>query len=136
MICDRYFVKSYGSECFEQDFPACPVREDSVQRIRTAGTRPVPTTRRAIAKSDARRTKTFVSIDPSATNDRAVPPRFFLCRCCDVVDTDGDGLVHVDDIVRNFRSHAHPEVADGSREEEDVRREFLESFSGKLGAIA
>lgn len=55
-----------------------------------------------------------------------------VCRCA-VVDSDGDGLVHVDDIVRNFRSHAHPEVAGGSREEEDVRREFLESFSGKLG---
>lgn len=54
-----------------------------------------------------------------------------VCRC-GVADTDGDGLVHVDDIVRNFRSHAHPEVADESREEEDVRREFLESFSGML----
>lgn len=52
-------------------------------------------------------------------------------RCC-AADTDGDGLVHVDDIVRTFRSHAHLDVADGSRDEEDVRREFLESFSGKL----
>lgn len=48
-----------------------------------------------------------------------------------VADADGDGLVSVDDIVRNFRSHAHLEVVDGSRIEEDVRREFLESFSGE-----
>lgn len=59
------------------------------------------------------------------------PSSAAVCRC-GVIDTDGNGLVHVDDIMRNFRSHAHPEVADGSREEEDVRREFLESFSGKL----
>lgn len=47
-------------------------------------------------------------------------------------DTDGDGLVIVDDIVHNLRLSAHPAVVDGSREEEDVRREFLESFSGNL----
>lgn len=62
---------------------------------------------------------------------RRAPPSAAV-YCCRVVDTNGDGLVHVDDIMRNFRSHAHPEVASGSREEEDVRREFLESFSGTL----
>lgn len=50
--------------------------------------------------------------------------------CFGHTDIDGDGLVLVDDIVRNLRPGAHPEVVDGSRAEEDVRREFLESFSG------
>lgn len=78
---------------------------------------------------------TAKTVDPNnslAINDTFPPRSFFCCRCrCGVVDADGDGLVHVDDVVRNFRPHAHPEVVDGSREEEDVRREFLESFSGK-----
>ncbi|CAM9380713.1 unnamed protein product, partial [Ectocarpus sp. 12 AP-2014] len=47
----------------------------------------------------------------------------------DRMDTDGDGLVFVDDVARTFRAGAHPEVVEGSRTEEDVRREFLESFS-------
>lgn len=58
-------------------------------------------------------------------------PRLPLSVFLGVADTDGDGLVSVDDIVRNFRSHAHLDVVDGSREEEEVRREFLESFSGE-----
>ncbi|CAN0572203.1 unnamed protein product, partial [Ectocarpus sp. 12 AP-2014] len=46
------------------------------------------------------------------------------------IDTDGDGLVFVDDVARTFRAGEHPKVVEGSRTEEDVRREFLESFSG------
>ncbi|CAM9395475.1 unnamed protein product [Scytosiphon promiscuus] len=46
----------------------------------------------------------------------------------DRMDADGNGLVSVDDVALNFKASAHPEVVEGSREEEDVRREFLESF--------
>lgn len=47
-------------------------------------------------------------------------------------DPDGDGLVFVEDIADAFKAGAHPEVLEGSREEDDVRREFLESFAGRL----
>lgn len=46
-------------------------------------------------------------------------------------DAHGDGVVFIDNIAHAFRARAHPEVMEGSREEDDVRREFLESFSGR-----
>lgn len=36
----------------------------------------------------------------------------------------------VDDMVDAFQACKHPEVLDGSRREEDVRREFCDSFTG------
>lgn len=59
-------------------------------------------------------------------------PNHLLPRVRAQADPDGDGLVFVQDIADAFKPGAHPEVLEGSREEDDVRREFLESFAGRL----
>lgn len=132
LLCDRFSLGKIRSECFEQlsvhvSHRFCLPIQNSWDKL--------PTTSTATIGHGTRHAKTFVSNNTRATYDGvflASHSSAAVRRCC-VADTDGDGLVHVDDIVRNYRPHAHPEVADGSREEEDVRREFLESFSGKLG---
>ena len=47
-----------------------------------------------------------------------------------VIDKDGSGVLDLDDIIGRYSAKGHPDVVSGRRAEEDVLREFLDTFDG------
>lgn len=52
-------------------------------------------------------------------------PMFFQ-----VMDTNGDGTVDVQDMVSRYDVTQHPDVINGSRSKFEVLREFMDTFDG------
>ncbi|GMH90085.1 hypothetical protein TL16_g11660 [Triparma laevis f. inornata] len=52
----------------------------------------------------------------------------FVHQAFDIIDADGNGFVEPSDIVEAYNAKKHPDVQSGKKTEEEVLREFLDTF--------
>lgn len=52
----------------------------------------------------------------------------FVNQAFDIIDADGNGFVEPSDIVEAYNAKKHPDVQSGKKTEEEVLREFLDTF--------
>ncbi|GMH63593.1 hypothetical protein TrST_g272 [Triparma strigata] len=52
----------------------------------------------------------------------------FVSQAFDIIDADGNGFVEPSDIVEAYKAKEHPDVQSGKKTEEEVLREFLDTF--------
>ena len=45
-----------------------------------------------------------------------------------VIDINEDGVLNIDDIKQRYNAKMHPEVKSGKKSEDEVFKEFLETF--------
>merc|ERR1719158_2418736 len=51
-------------------------------------------------------------------------------RAFDILDTNRNSVIELEEIYSKYNAKEHPEVKAGKRTEEDVLREFLDTFDG------
>ena len=49
-------------------------------------------------------------------------------KAFEIIDTDGNGIVEIQEVVNAYNADKHPDVINGKRKANDVLKEFLETF--------